>query len=340
LTQTSSGIEPIFKIYYQRRRKVNPGEEGIKISFVDDSGDSWEEYNVIHYPFINWFINSKESEFLPSREFDAINKYLSSLSNKELDDLIEKSPWKNSEAHKIDYIEKIKMLGMITKYLDHSASCTVNLPENTTPNIVSDIYFHAWKSGCKGITIYREGSRAGVLLSKKESDEFDEVNAPKRPKILNSDYYVATANGIRYAVIVGLWKDTNKPYEIFAFENPPLNKNLKGKTIKVEKGHYKFVNGEAEIENLQLAATRVEERAHTIFISMLLRHRASIKHIVHVAKKVDENITSFSSAVRRVLSRYIEEELDGESCPECGSKLRMQEGCVHCINETCGYSRC
>jgi ribonucleoside-diphosphate reductase alpha chain len=198
----------------------------------------------------------------------------------------------------------------------------------------------AWELGCKGFTVYREGSRTGVLMSnKKKDDEMETHNAPKRPKELSADYYVATANGIKYAVIIGLWKETNIPYEIFAFENPPMDKNTKGRTIKIKKGHYKFINGEFEIDDIQLAAERVEQRAHTIFLSMLLRHGVEIKHIINVAKKVDENITSFSSVVRRILSKYTEKEIIGEKCPECkiGNLIR-EEGCMHCDN--CNFSKC
>ena len=141
----------------------------------------------------------------------------------------------------------------------------------------------------------------------------------------------------KYAVIVGLWKDTNKPYEIFAFENPPMDKNTKGKIIKVKKGQYTFINGDFQIENIELAADKIEQKAHTIFLSMLLRHGVSISHIVNVAKKVDENITSFSSVCRRILSKYME-EVSSEKCPECGNSLIREESCVHCSQ--CSYSRC
>ena len=335
MAQTTSGIEPIFKIYYRRRRKINPNEENNEISFVDENGDSWEEYNVIHYPFIRWFLNSKQSSI---KSFSLVKEYLRSLNENEFDELISKSPWANSESHNIDYMEKINMQGAIQKWVDHSISVTHNLPAKISVEEVNDIYFQAWKTGCKGLTIYREGSRAGVLLSKKENTEFKETHAPKRPRILESDYFVATANGRKFAVIIGLLD--NKPYEVFAFENPPMNKNVKGKTIKIRKGQYKFINGEFEIEDIQLAAERIEERTLTLSASMLLRHGAPIEHVIKVIKKIDENITSFSSVVRRYLSRYIKEEANGEKCPICGDKLIMQDGCVKCINPTCFYSKC
>jgi ribonucleoside-diphosphate reductase alpha chain len=319
---------------------------------VDDNGDSWEEYNVIHYPFITWYIQQRKEVFkdliITGQEvpedltFDGVLKEFKTLPAEVLKQLVSESPWAGSESHDINYLEKVKMQGAIQKWVDHSISVTHNLPEKITIKEVNDIYFHGWKSGCKGLTIYREGSRTGVLLSKKEKEEneFKENHAPKRPRVLEADYYVATAKGVKFAVIVGLWPGTNRPYEVFAFENPPMFKNTRGKTYKVKKGQYKFVNGEFEIENINLASSMIEERTLTLSASMLLRHGAPIKYVNHVITKIDENITSFSSVVRRCLSKYIVEEIDGEACPNCGDKLIMQDGCVKCINPECGYSRC
>jgi ribonucleoside-diphosphate reductase alpha chain len=338
LAQTTSGIEPVFKIFYHRRRKVNPGEEGVKVSHVDENGDSWEEYNVIHYPFIEWFSAQTDGKMT----FNGAKVFLESQGEEELNNLVAQSPWAKSESHDIDYLEKVRMQGRIQKWIDHSISVTHNLPEKISIKEVNDIYFQGWKAGCKGLTIYREGSRSGVLISKKEKDtnEFKETHAPKRPRVLEADYYVATVKGAKFAVIVGLWPGTNRPYEVFAFENPPMMKNTRGKTVKVKKGEYKFINGEFEIPNLQLASTRIEERTLTLSASMLLRHGAPINHVNHVISKIDSNIASFSAAIRRYLSRYVEEEINGEGCPNCGDKLIMQDGCVKCVNPECGYSRC
>ena len=337
LTRTTSGIEPVFRCYYKRRRKINPNEEGVKVNFKDENGDCWQEYNVFHPEFEKWCAGNL-GELITTLDG---KKWHEVLTDEQLDELVAKSPWGRAESYAIDYLEKIKMQGVIQKWIDHSISITHNLPANISIEEVNKIYFQAWKSGCKGCTIYRESSRQGVLISKsnKKEDEFLSHHAPKRPRELNGDYYVASASGTKYAVIIGMWKDSTRPYEIFAFENPPMDKNVKGKIIKVKKGHYKFINGEFEIDNIQLAAERVEQRAHTIFLSMLLRHGAPIEHIVHVAKKVDENITSFSSVCRRILSKYIAEEQLNEKCPECktGNIIR-EEGCVHC--DSCSYSKC
>jgi len=337
LCQVSSGIEPVFKIFYRRRRKINPGEENVNITFVDQSGDSWEEYNVLHYPFINWYISQVNTNL----SFAQAKIYLQEQSEETLNNLISISPWAEAESHFIDYKEKIYMQGKIQKWIDHSISVTHNLPEKVTLEEVNDIYFLGWESGCKGLTIYREGSRTGVLLTKKDEKitEFTEHDAPKRPKTLQADYYIAKADGKEFAVIIGKWLYTEKPYEIFAFENPPASKNTKGVITKIKKGQYKFINGEFEIDNIELAAERIEERTLTLTASMLLRHGAPVRHVIEVIKKIDDNVTSFSSVVRRYLSRYIPTtEINGESCPVCSDKLIMADGCVKCLN--CGYSKC
>jgi ribonucleoside-diphosphate reductase alpha chain len=337
--RTTSGIEPVAFIKSLRRKKVNPNDEETKIDFIDQNGDKWKEYNVFHYEFVTWFAQSKYSKNLSVKAREGLTLYLNSLSDDELDKLILKSPWANSESHNIDYIEKVKMQGVIQKWIDHSISVTHNLPENISKEKVKEIYYEAWKAGCKGCTIYREGSRTGVILSKKNKDEeFLETNAPKRPKVLEADYYTATASGRDFAVIIGLWPGTNRPYEVFAFENPSVSKNCKGQTIKIKKGLYKFINGEFEIEDIQLAVERIEQKTLTLTASMLLRHGAPVKYVIKIIKKIDENVTSFSSVVRRYLSRYIDDEVQEDKCPKCGGSLIREEGCIHC--NSCSYSKC
>ncbi|NJO91675.1 MAG: hypothetical protein HC831_23955 [Chloroflexia bacterium] len=338
ISHTTSSMEPVFKIYYHRKRKINPNEKDAKATFVDQNGDSWEEYNVIHYPFVEWYQHKfgDDDYTFP----DALN-YLQNLDEESLDQLVAESPWAGSEAHTIDYIEKIDMQGAIQKWVDHSISVTHNLPEDISVEKTNEIYFRGWKAGCKGITIYREGSRTGVLTTKKEKkpEKFQESHAPKRPRVLEADYYAATSKGVEYAMIVGLLE--GKPYEIFAFENPPVYKNTKGKIIKIKKGHFKFVNGDFEIDSLELAAEREHERTVTLMASGLLRHGTPIPFVIKTIKKIDENISSFSSVVRRYLSRYIDDEvIDGESCPNCGDKLITESGCVRCVNPECSYDRC
>lgn len=314
MSQTSSGIEPVFMLQYKRRKKIM-GEVDTKPDFIDQNGDKWQEYNVYHKGLQTWMNITQETD-------------------------INKSPYWGATANEINHIKTVDIQATAQKWIEHSISKTANLPKDASKELVSDLYMRAWEKGCKGFTIYREGSRTGVLVTNEKSEEeFKENNAPKRPKELKADYYVVSAQGIKYAVIVGLWKDTNKPYEIFAFENPPMDKNVSGRIVKIKKEHYKFINGEFEIDNVQLSADKVEQRAHTIFLSMLLRHGAPLTHIINVAKKVDDNIISFSSACRRVLSKYMEDEKIAEKCPECkvGNLIR-EESCVHC--DQCSYSKC
>jgi ribonucleoside-diphosphate reductase alpha chain len=330
----TSGVEPVFKIYYRRRKKINPNDKNTRIDFVDEVGDSWEEYNVIHPEFVNWCVITT-----PKFTFNGAKTFLSKLSPTEFDKLIESSPWAHSESHDIDYHEKIKMQGRIQKWVDHAISITHNLPETATLEEVDNIYYEAWQAGCKGCTIYREGSRSGVLISdtkKEEKTEFVEHSAPKRPKVLIADYYIAISQGKKYAVIVGLLE--NKPYEIFAFENPTILDNCKGKIIKMGKGCYKFESSCGNIDNLQLSVDNITARAHTIFLSMLLRHGVGLKYIIEVSKKVDETISSFSSVCRRMLSKYVAVENSADKCPKCGGTLVREEGCEHCVE--CEYSRC
>jgi len=335
--QTTSGIEPVFKSRLIRRKKINPNDPNARVDFVDENGDSWQEYSVFHHGFIEWFKENYSTEYSKHKDLSA-EDFLNTLNESALDKIIDESPWAGSESHSIDYIEKINMQGVIQKWVDHAISVTHNVPEKISLAEVNDIYFHAWKSGCKGCTIYREGSRNGVLLTKKSenSHDFVEHNAPKRPKEVNADYYYATSQGRKFAVIVGLYKD--KPYEIFAFENPSIIDNHKGKIIKVKQGEYKFASERGEIQRLELAAEHLTERAHTILLSMLLRHGAPLNHIIKVATKIDDTITSFSSVCRRVLSKYVPSEVQVEKCPNCGGELIREESCVHC--SSCPYSRC
>jgi len=330
----TSGVEPVFKIYYRRRKKINPNDKNTRIDFVDEVGDSWEEYNVIHPEFVNWCVVTT-----PRFTFNGAKTFLSKLLPKEFDKLISESPWAKAESHDINYHEKIKMQGRIQKWVDHAISITHNLPENVTLEEVDNIYYEAWQAGCKGCTIYREGSRSGVLLSdtkKEEKIEFTEHSAPKRPKALPAEYYTATSQGKKYAVIIGLLE--NKPYEIFAFENPTILENCKGKIIKMNKGCYRFESPCGNIDNLQLSVDNITARAHTIFLSMLLRHGVGVKYIIEVSKKVDETISSFSSVCRRMLSKYVAVETSADKCPKCGGTLVREEGCEHCVE--CEYSRC
>ena len=328
LTQTSSGIEPIFKVYYERKVKCNKPSD--RVDFIDDNGDKFTIYKTWHLPFKMWV----ESNY----------GLVDNLNYKDIRKIYSQSPWCKSEADEINYIDRIRLQSCVQMYTTHSISSTINLPESTTEDTISEIYKLAWKHRLKGVTVYRDGSRYGILNDvnkQKDTDGIIEYSAPKRPKVLEADLHVVTVKGVRYAVIVGLLK--NKPFEVFAFEFNPVFlrdiKTTKGTITKVKKGEYRFDSEVAKFSNLHLSNSKIEEKACTMYASMLLRHGAEIQHIIKTSLKVNENIGSFTSAMCRVLSKYIaKEEVKGEVCPECGGKLLREAGCTKC--ENCGHSHC
>lgn len=240
----------------------------------------------------------------------------------------------------IDPIDRVKVQAALQKYIDASISSTCNLPKETTVETVYDIYMQAWKEGLKGVTIYRSGcKREGVLVTDKpKPKEIIGARAPKRPKELQADLHLVKAKGEQFIVLVGLLN--GKPYETFAFRpNLQINvPNHRGVITKRSKMHYDFKSDLLGITELELANTNIEEKAATLYASMLLRHGIDIKYIIKTAKKVNDNISSFTSALCRVLSKYIPAETTGEKCPECSSDVIRESGCVHCV--ACGWSRC
>ena len=237
-------------------------------------------------------------------------------------------PWKN----------RVRMQAALQWACDTAISSTVNLPKSTTPEDVKGIYIEAWRHGLKGITVYVDGSRDAILSADGKKNEISTTVAEKRPKELKADFHLVKANGEQFIVLVGLLH--NKPYEVFAFK-PNLQVNLpnhKGVITKEAKMHYKFKSDNVVIPELELTNINVEERATTLYASMLLRHNVDIKYIIKTAKKVNSNITSFTSAVCRVLGKYMAKEITGEKCPECGSDIINEGGCKHCSQ--CEWSKC
>ena len=235
-------------------------------------------------------------------------------------------------------LQRIKVQSELQKYIDASISSTINLPKETTVEEVEDIYINAWKYGLKGVTIYRSGCKREGILTVDKPIDIQSTVAPKRPKELEADFYLVKSKGQQFIVLVGLLN--NKPYEIFAFR-PNMSitvDNHKGIIIKKGKMHYSFKSQFVEIGDLQLRNEDTEEKAATLYASMLLRHGIDIKYIIKTAKKVNDNITSFSSAMCRVLSKYIPKETLKDKCPDCGGELIREGGCIHCKN--CGYSKC
>lgn len=323
----SSGIEPVYQLYYKRRRKLEKGNP--KITFVDQNGDGWEEYTILHPKFDTWM----ELGLPEDKHF--YDNY---------EDYVKVSPYYKSTAYEIDPLQRVKLQATIQKWIDHSISSTLNLKENTTKETVSNIYMEAWKQGCKGITVYRENSRTGVLVSIDKEEEFKQHDAPKRPKILEAEIYITKSKGKEWLVVVGLLNGL--PYEIFAVENQwNIRDNYSlGTIIKEKRGYYTLsIKDDLRIENF-LENISDEENNLTRMISTALRHGANIKFIVEQLNKSRGDITTFSNAIKRILKKYVKDGEDGkELCPECGSKLIYQNGCKECSRENnpeCTYSKC
>jgi len=330
MSQTSSGIEPVFMPYYMRRRRVSSPDD--RVDFTDQNGEKFTEFAVLHPQFIRW---------CQTKNYSNTKQFLETLTPKELGVLFQASPWYGSTAPEISYTDRIETQSMVQRFITHAISSTVNLPENTTESTVADLYMQAWKKGLKGITIYRDNCRQGILNAIKQAEEVLEEGrqAHKRPKVLEADYYQVKSKGKQYIVLVGLLH--GKPYEIFTFEPlKPVNiEQHKGVITKVKKGHYSFDSEHINVSDLQLSTSNIEEKACTLYTSMLLRHSADIKFIIKTARKINDNITSFSSAMCRVLSKYVDKEMvNGESCPECGGRLIREASCDKCLD--CGYSKC
>ena len=345
LTQTTSGIEPVFSIFYKRRRKVNPNDKTVKISFVDELGDAWEEYNVFHPKFLTWLeINGY-----------SINDIISNFSDDKINELIQQSPYYHATSKDVDWVAKVRMQGRIQKYVDHSISVTINLPEKVEENLIDTLYRTAWESGCKGVTVYREGSRSGVLVSaNNEKNEFGETHAPKRPKKLEADVIRFVNEDEEWIAVVGLYN--NRPYEIFTgkAEHLYIPKDItKGFVIKekdatMEHARYDFVFYDKDgYEVIIRGLSRTfdpEFWNYAKLISGILRHGMPLLKVIVLVDnlKIDnESINTWKKGVNRALKRYVPDGTRvSESCPQCGAEdsLQYKEGCVGCSN--CGYSKC
>jgi len=345
LTQTSSGIEPVFSIFYKRRRKVNPNDKTVKISFVDELGDAWEEYNVFHPKFLTWLeINGY-----------SINDITSNFSDDKINELIQQSPYFHATSADVDWVAKVRMQGRIQKYVDHSISVTINLPENVEENLIDTLYRTAWESGCKGVTVYREGSRSGVLVSgNNEKNEFGETHAPKRPKKLEADVIRFVNEDEEWIAVVGLYN--NRPYEIFTgkAEHLYIPKDItKGFVIKekdatMEHARYDFVFYDKDgYEVIIRGLSRTfdpEFWNYAKLISGILRHGMPLLKVIDLVDNLkfdNDSINTWKKGVNRALKRYVPDGTKvSESCPQCGAvdSLQYKEGCVVCTN--CGYSKC
>lgn len=347
MTQTSSGIEPVFLPVYKRRRKVNPNDKNARVDFVDDLGDSWEEYVVFHHRFKQW---------MEVNGYDITKNY----KQEELDDLVKKSPYYKATSNDVDWLSKVHMQGAVQKWIDHSISVTINLPNNVTEDLVGKLYLEAWEVGCKGVTVYRDGSRTGVLISnedkKEDKDKILTTFPIKRPQILETDVVRFQNNKEKWIAFIGLID--GKPYEIFTGladdEDGILIPRwaIKGVIIKNrnEDGSSRY---DFQYKNKRGYKTTIEGLSHKFnpefwnyakLFSSILRHGMPIDKIVDLINSLQldsESINTWKNGVVRTLKRYVEDgtQVKGQVCNNCNSNnLIYQEGCLAC--KDCGSSKC
>ena len=347
MSQTTSGIEPVFRPIYKRRRKVNPSDRDVKATFFDEQGQAFEEYNVFHHKFVDWLrINGHDTSNLDK------------LSDEQLDKLVAASPYHKATANDIDWVAKVKMQGAIQKWVDHSISVTVNLPNNVSEELVADVYRTAWECGCKGITVYRDGCRAGVLVeknSKKEEKKCEEATGEnRRPKSIPADVVRFKNGSEMWIAFVGLQE--NRPYEIFtgkieddAMYIPP--KITKGNIIKVreedgtKRYDFQYTDRYGYTNTIGGISRLFDESFwnYAKLISGVLRYNMPIDKVVALIDGLhldDENINTWKNGVKRALKQYIEDGTHAKGkCPQCGQEqMAYQNGCLTCLS--CGYSKC
>ena len=351
MTQTTSGIEPVFLPVYKRRRKVNPNDSESRVDFVDETGDAFEEYTVFHHKFVTWML---------ANGYSVTKKY----GQAEVDALVAKSPYYKATSNDVDWLAKVRMQGRVQKWVDHSISVTINLPNSVNEDLVNQLYVEAWRCGCKGCTVYRDGSRSGVLLatdSKKKKKENNQCMQPpiivaKRPRELDADVVKFQNNREKWIAFVGLLN--GRPYEIFTGladdeEGLILPKNVsKGTIIKSYdedgKKHYDFQfknkrGYKMTIEGLD-SKFNPEYWNYAKLISGVLRYGMPIDQVIKLVQGMElnsESINTWKTGVERALKKYLPNgtEVKGQRCPNCGLEtLVYQEGCLICTN--CGASRC
>jgi len=348
MTQTTSGIEPVFLPVYKRRRKVNPNDASAKVDFVDEVGDSFEEYIVFHHKFVNW---------MEANGYSTIKRY----SAEEIDALIAKSPYYKATSNDVDWLQKVKMQGRIQQWVDHSISVTINLPNDVDEELVNKLYVEAWKSGCKGCTVYREGSRSGVLLAtddkKKERDCIEPpVIVAKRPRELEADIVKFQNNKERWIAFVGLLN--GRPYEIFTGINDEeegifLPKNLtKGAIIKnvdengAKRYDFQYTNKRGYKTTIEGLSQKFNQEYwnYAKLISGVLRYSMPVDQVIKLIEGLDlkdESINTWKNGVERALKKYVQDgaHAKGQKCPNCNQEsLVYQEGCLTCTS--CGLSKC
>ncbi len=344
MTQTTSGIEPVFLPVYKRRRKVNPNDRNVKVAFIDEVGDSWEEYVVFHHRFKQW---------MKVKGFDINKKY----SQEELDKIVAQSPYYKATSNDVNWLSKVRLQGAVQKWIDHSISVTINLPNDVQEEMVGKLYLEAWKAGCKGVTVYRDGSRSGVLISNEPEAEETLTHFPtKRPQVLEADVVRFQNNKEKWIAFIGLIDDN--PYEIFTgFADDEdgiliprwVNKGLIIKN-KDEDGTTRY---DFQYKNTRGYKTTIEGLSHKFnpeywnyakLISGTLRHGMPIEKVGDLINSLQlegESINTWKNGVARALKRYVADgtEAKGQKCDNCKStNLIYQEGCLTCTD--CGSSKC
>jgi ribonucleoside-diphosphate reductase alpha chain len=347
MSQTTSGIEPVFRPVYKRRRKVNPNDLSARIDFVDPEGNSFEEFIVFHHKFVTW---------MEANGFDTTKNY----TQEEIDELVAKSPYYKATANDVDWLEKVRMQGRIQKWVDHSISVTINLPNDVSEELVNDLYIEAWKCGCKGCTVYRDGSRTGVLVETKKEEKPAPCNCypeitPKRPKELECDVVRFQNNKEKWIAFVGLLN--GRPYEIFTGllddeDGLMLPKSVTtGKIIRNYHEETGMKTYDFQFTNKYGYKITIEGLSHKFnpefwnyakLISGVLRYGMPIDQIVRLVGSLqlnNESINNWKMGVERALKKYIPDGADtGQKCPQCGQPLTFTEGCMKC--NSCGYSKC
>lgn len=341
MTETTAGIEPLFAPYYTRKKKINPNDKGTRVDVVDQNGDKWMEYPVLHPQLKTWYdIHGKQVLTRLGKEIQGDLIPLEMRSIEELDSIISHSPWINACAPDIDWKKRVEIQGMIQKYTTHSISSTINLPNDVSLEAVAEIYEHSWKKGLKGITVYRDGCRTGVLTTGKEpvkEQSFTTHDAPTRPKCLPVDIYTTISKGTKWNVLVGLYD--GQPYEVFAV--PHFTNKEHAELCKVKRGVYDVMDGDQILFPDITSPMSDEEETLTRLISTALRHGANITFVVEQLNKSHGDITSFSKAIARTLKKYADETrlISQAKCNECGSEnVVFEEGCHNC--KDCGASGC
>jgi len=349
MTQTTSGIEPVFRPVYKRRRKVNPNDHDVKINFTDEVGDFWEEYNVFHHKFVTWLeVNSYQ--------LFEVMKY----NQKQLDELVKLSPYYLATSNDVDWVAKVRMQGKIQKWVDHSISVTVNLPQDVNEDLVANVYLTGWKSGCKGLTVYREGSRSGVLISAdKKKDNLPDIlpfEVKKRPPVLKADIVRFNNNNEKWIAFIGILDEL--PYEIFTGidddEVLHVPKSINHGVIIKNKDEqnktrydFQYIDKHGYRTTFEGLSRMFDKQYwnYAKLISGVLRYRMPITDVINLVSSLqldDANINTWKTGVVRAIKKYIPDGAKpktGTQCPNCGQhELVYMEGCLTC--KACGFSKC